>query len=153
MQIAKQKIKTCSYMKNIYEFFIINVDYFLLHLILCPKGSMHPVKNPLFQPREGTLIKKKSNFHHVYIRKFRMEQLQSHIWLRASSDMGKYLRISSYIRKLFLIHNDFATAPLWISLYVRKILFYFLSVQWRPLCTSQLLHSFKRDQKQVSRWA
>ncbi len=41
--------------------------------------------------------------------------------------MGKYLRISSYIRKLFLIY-DFATAPLWISLYVRKILFYFLSV-------------------------
>ncbi len=56
-----------------------------------------------------------------------MEQLQSHIWLTASSSMGKYLRISSYIRKLFLIH-DFATAPLWISLYMRKIWIYFLSV-------------------------
>jgi hypothetical protein len=41
--------------------------------------------------------------------------------------MGKYFRISSYIRKPFLIY-DFASAPLWISLYMRKILFYFLSV-------------------------
>ncbi len=57
-----------------------------------------------------------------------MEQLQSHIWLTASSYMGKYFPISSYIRKPFLIY-DFATAPLWISLYMRKILFYFLSVQ------------------------
>jgi hypothetical protein len=41
--------------------------------------------------------------------------------------MGKYLRISSYIRKPFPIY-DFATAPLWISLYMRKIWFTFLSV-------------------------
>jgi hypothetical protein len=53
-----------------------------------------------------------------------MEQLQSHIWLTASSYMGKYLRISSYIRKPFLIY-DYATAPLWISLYIRKIDFLF----------------------------
>ncbi len=45
-----------------------------------------------------------------------MEQLQSQIWLTASSFMGKYLRVSSYIRKPFLIHH-FATAPFWISLY------------------------------------
>jgi hypothetical protein len=57
-----------------------------------------------------------------------MEQLQSHIWLTATSYMGKYLRISSYIRKPFLIYN-FATAPLWISLSMRKIWFSFLSVQ------------------------
>ncbi len=58
-----------------------------------------------------------------------MEQLQSHIWLTASSssDMGKYLRISSYISKPFLMY-DFATAPLSISLYMRKILFSFVSV-------------------------
>ncbi len=62
-----------------------------------------------------------------YIRKCRMEQLQSHIWLTASSYMGKFLRISSYIRKPFLIY-DFATAPLRISLYMRKIWFSFLSV-------------------------
>ncbi len=32
------------------------------------------------------------------------------------------------IRKAFLLIYDFATAPLWISLYMRKILFSFLSV-------------------------
>jgi len=63
-----------------------------------------------------------------YIRKLRMEQLQSHIRLTASSYMVKYLRISSYIRKPFLIHN-FATAPRWISLYMRKILFSSLSLR------------------------
>ncbi len=42
-----------------------------------------------------------------------MEQLQSHIWLTASSYMTKYLRISSYIRKPFLcmtlqlLHSEF----------------------------------------------
>jgi hypothetical protein len=56
-----------------------------------------------------------------------MEQLQSHIWLTASSYMVKYLRISSYIRTPFLVY-DFATAPLWISFYMRKIWFSFLSV-------------------------
>ncbi len=58
----------------------------------------------------------------------RRERLQSHIWLTASSYMTKYLRISSFNRKPFLIY-DFATSPLRISLYMRKILFYFLSVQ------------------------
>ncbi len=73
------------------------------------------------------LIKNNIKFS-AYMRKFRMEQLQSHKWLTNSSYMGKYLCISSYIRKPFLIY-DFATAPLWISLYIRKILFYFLSVR------------------------
>ncbi len=47
--------------------------------------------------------------------------------------MNKYLRISSYpyIRKPFLIYN-FATAPLWISSYIKKILFSFLSVHNGP---------------------
>ncbi len=40
---------------------------------------------------------------------------------------GKYLRISSFIRKPFRIY-DFASAPLWISLNMRKIYFSFLSV-------------------------
>ncbi len=57
-----------------------------------------------------------------------MEQLQSHIWLTgtASSYVVKYLRISSYIRKPFFTY-DFATDPIWISLDMRKIPFYFLS--------------------------
>ncbi len=51
-----------------------------------------------------------------------MEQLQSHIWLTASSYVEKYLRISSYL-------FDFATAPLWISLNMtKKIIFFFISV-------------------------
>ncbi len=66
----------------------------------------------------AALIKKTIKFS-SYKGKFRVEQLQSHI-LTASSYMGKYLPISSYIRKPFLIYN-FATAPLWISLYMRKI--------------------------------
>ncbi len=55
--------------------------------------------------------------------------------------MGKYLRISSYIRKPFLIY-DFAAAPLSSSLYMRKILFSFLSVhkaghwQWKKWATT-----------------
>ncbi len=42
--------------------------------------------------------------------------------------MGKCFRISSNIRKPFLIY-DFATAPLWISLYMRKVfILFFISV-------------------------
>ncbi len=70
-----------------------------------PKGFVNYILSPV-----STLIKKKVKFS-SYIRKFRVEQLQSNIWLTASSYLGKYLRISSYIRKLFLIY-DFATAPL-----------------------------------------
>jgi hypothetical protein len=39
--------------------------------------------------------------------------------------MTNYLRFSSYIRKPFLIY-DFATAPVLISLYMKKISFCFL---------------------------
>ncbi len=53
--------------------------------------------------------------------------MQSHIWLTNSP--WKYLCICSYIRKPFLIY-DFAPEPIWISLYIRKILFSFLSVQY-----------------------
>ncbi len=91
-----------------------------------------------------TLIKKKINFS-SYIRKFWMEQLQSQIWLTASSHMVKYLSISSYIRNPFLI-NDFATAPFWMSLYnMRKIWYSFLPVQrsaialCRPILTFAII--------------
>jgi hypothetical protein len=79
-----------------------------------------------------------------YIGKFRLEQLQIHIWLTASSYMGKYLRISSYIRKSFLIYVWLATAPLWISLYMRKFDFLFYQ------CTL-LLHSAVLKYVQVIR--
>ncbi len=39
---------------------------------------------------------KKENKVSSHIRKFRRERLQSHMWLTASSNMTKYLRISSY---------------------------------------------------------
>ncbi len=39
----------------------------------------------------------------------------------------KCAKISPYMRRPLVIY-DFATAPLWISLYMRKIWFYFLSV-------------------------
>ncbi len=73
----------------------------------------------LFTSLGPTLIKKKIKFS-SYIRKFRMAQLQSHIWLTASSYKYKYLGISSYVRTPFLIY-DCVTAPLLISLYMRKI--------------------------------
>ncbi len=43
--------------------------------------------------------------------------------------MGKYLRISSYIRKPFLIY-DFATAPLLCNfpIYEENLIFFFISV-------------------------
>jgi hypothetical protein len=91
----------------------------LTHLLYCVYFTVYCVYYTL---------KKKSS----YIRKFRRDRLQSHIWLTASSHMVKYLRISSYIRKLFLIY-DFATVPIWISLHMMKILLSFLSVH-RVLC-------------------
>ncbi len=75
------------------------------------------------------LIKKKIKFS-SYIRKFRRERLQSHRWVTASSNMTKYLRISSYIRKPFLIY-DFSTAPLWIFfIYEENLIFFSFSVAY-----------------------
>ncbi len=76
-------------------------------------------KNNVFY---DTLIKKKIKFS-SYIKKFEWSSCKViYDWRR-----GKYLRISSYIRKPYLIY-DFGTAPLWISLYMAKIWFSFLSV-------------------------
>jgi hypothetical protein len=73
-------------------------------------------------PYQFARIKKKTKFS-SYNRKSR-EWLKSHRRLTASSKRTKYLRIYSYIRKPFLIY-DFATAPIWISLNMRKIFFSF----------------------------
>ena len=72
-----------------------------------------------------------------YTRKFKMEQLQSHIWLTASSYMGKYLRISSYTVlespssyiTLQLLHSEFSY--LWGK-------FSFLFYQCRPWVYAQV---------------
>ncbi len=96
------------------------------NLFLVNKYSVYPVKVIRWGSWSCTLIKKKTKFS-SYLRKSRRDRLQSHKWLTASSYMTKYLRISSYTRKAFLIY-DFATAPIWISLYMRKIWFSFLPV-------------------------
>jgi hypothetical protein len=59
-----------------------------------------------------TLMKKKIKFS-SHIRKFRMEQVAKSFMTNGLliQYMVKYLRISSYIRKPFLIY-DFASAPL-----------------------------------------
>ncbi len=67
----------------------------------------------------STLIENKTKFS-PNIRKLRRDRVQSHIWLTASLYMTKYLCISPYFRKPFLIY-DFAPDPLWIFLYIRKI--------------------------------
>ncbi len=44
-------------------------------------------------------------------KEMKRDRVQSHIWVTASSSMVKYLRISTYTRKPFLIY-DFANAPI-----------------------------------------
>ncbi len=96
--------------------------------------------------------KKENQIFSSYIRKFRLGQLQSHGWGRAS--------ISSYIRKRFLIY-DFVTAPFWISLYMRKIIFSFLSVQSQFWVILQaigstvpipLVKKYKKEELQNTQW-
>jgi len=69
--------------------------------------------------RVTTLKKKKIKFS-SYIRKFIVEQSQSHIWGMASWYMRKCENISPYMRRPLVIY-DFATAPLWM-------IFFFISV-------------------------
>jgi hypothetical protein len=81
-----------------------------------------------FSGDKTALIKKKIKFS-SYIRKFSMEQLQSHIWLTASSYMGKCLCISSYIRKPFHICIWLCNFSILIFLiFEEKFLFFFISV-------------------------
>ncbi len=84
---------------------------------------------PLPSPPQPTLIKK-SNFL-AYKEIHNGAVAKSYTWLTASSYLVKYLCISSYIRKPFLLY-DFAIAPLWILLCIKKILFSSLSVHIPP---------------------
>ncbi len=79
-------------------------------------------------------IKKKIKFF-SYIRKFRMEQLQSHIWLTASSNMVKYLHISLYTVLGSPPHIWLCNCSTLNSLYMRKI-FYFLFNQCALVCNN-----------------
>ncbi len=100
----------------------------LVKSLECTVEDLTPVKSSWSGVGCSNHTDKKKIKFSLYMMKFIMEQLQSHIWLTASSYMVKYLRISSFIRKPFFIY-DFATAPFWISLYMRKIFFSLLSVQ------------------------
>jgi hypothetical protein len=66
----------------------------------------------------------------LYLRKFWTEQMQSHIWLTASSYMVKYLRISSYKEAL---------PPIWL-IYMRKTWFSLLSVCGTCMCVQYNVH-------------
>jgi hypothetical protein len=75
----------------------------------------------------STLMKKKIKFSSYTVQ---YKEIQS-----GKSYMGKGLLIYGEMRKYFPMYEeavshtyDFATAPLWISLYMRKICFSFLSV-------------------------
>ncbi len=62
---------------------------------------------------------KKENKIFLVFEEIHRDRVQSHLWLTASSYIMKYLRISAYIRKPFIIINDFAPDPIWISLLCR----------------------------------
>ncbi len=84
-------------------------------------------------PTTRTLIKEKIILS-SYIVKFRVEQLQSHIhyeeWLpNIWGNVQKFLNMRNP-----LVIYDFVTAPLWISLYMRKIWFSFFSVYSWKIC-------------------
>ncbi len=85
------------------------------NLGLCRVSNTY--KNPY------ALIKKENQIFLIYKEIQNGPFAKSYTWLTAASYMGQYLRISSYIRRPFLIY-DFATAPLWIP-YIWGI-FYFL---------------------------
>ncbi len=75
---------------------------------------------------QGTLIKFSS-----YVRKVRVEQLQSHIWLKASSVLI-YGEISAYFliyihMTLQLLHSEFPYIWLWYMIY---LIFFFFGVQY-----------------------
>ncbi len=71
---------------------------------------------------------KKEKQFSSYLRKFRVEQLQSHIWLRKGFLIYEEMRTYFPIYEEAVSHIWFVTAPFWISLYMRKIWFSFLSV-------------------------
>ncbi len=99
---------------------------YLHHSLFLSLLEEETINCPPFYDMIPALIKNKIKFS-AYIKKCRRDRFQSHIWLKASSYIVKYLRISSYIRKPILIY-EFTTDTIWISVYMRKVPFSFLSV-------------------------
>ncbi len=73
------------------------------------------------------LIKKKIKFY-SYIRKFRRDQLPSHICLTASSYMTKYLRISSYIIGSPSSYMTLQLLLMNFLIYEENFIFFFISL-------------------------
>ncbi len=63
--------------------------------------------------------KKEKKIFLIY-KEIQRDRVLNHILLTTFSYMVKYLYISSYIRKPFIMY-DFAPDPIWITLYMRKI--------------------------------
>ncbi len=124
-----------NFLRRIFRYFCLCLSHNVTRkLILCTCISREVRLKQVLLFDVCTLKKKYEKKFPSYIRKFIREELQSHM-TNASSYMVKYLRISSYIRKPFLLY-DFATAPIWISYYMRNISFSFLSVLYKYIIAS-----------------
>ncbi len=78
----------------------------------------------------GRYTDKKENQIFLIYKEIRMEQLQSHIWLTTFSHTGKSLRVSSYIRKPFLIYIlIYNCSTLNFLIYEENLIFFFISVE------------------------
>ncbi len=97
-----------------------NTGYILLFLSLCLSSLC----------AEPAYTDKKEVKFSSYMRKFRMEQLQSHIWLTASSYMVKYLCISSYIWKALPHIWLWNCSILNFCIYEENFIVSFISVFW-----------------------
>ncbi len=90
---------------------------------LLPPHPLHPTPPypHLLNIIDTAMIEKKTKFF-SYVRKFRWDRFQSHIWRRASKYIwGNAQTIQPYMRRPL----DFATDPFWISIHMRKIWFSF----------------------------
>jgi hypothetical protein len=77
------------------------------------------------QPQVALLCTEKRKKNFLIFRELRRDRVQSQ-WPTVSSYIVKYLPISSYIRKPFLLY-DFAPDPIGI-LYGENVIFFFISV-------------------------
>jgi hypothetical protein len=79
---------------------------------------------PMLRIRQDTLIKKKIKFS-SYIRKFRVEQLQSHIW----GFMRICANISLYMRRPLVIYNFAICNCSILLIYEENLIFFFISAK------------------------
>ncbi len=103
--------------------------HFLRHQLYSHVFSSRPSHFTMctgFQVELRTLIKNKIKFS-SYMRKFRMEQLQSHIWGNIFAFPHILGRPSSYMTQQLLHSLNFL-------IYKEHLIFFFISVQYAPNC-------------------